>query len=77
MRKAMAMNKVTVSLDDGLYDEQAVRQTVKRFAGVVDVSLRRRGGRLVVTLAAEGDDVDRVAGEFVNIALAESLEKRS
>lgn len=73
----MAMSKVTVSLDSGLYDETAVKQTAKRFAEAVDISVRRRGDRLVVTITTEDGDVDQVAGEFINIALAESLETRS
>lgn len=70
-------SKVTVSLDDSLYDEAAVRETVKAFGEVVDAAVRRRGSALVVTLAVEGDDIDHVAGEFVNIALARTLEARS
>ena len=71
------MSKVNVTLDTQLYDEVAVRETVERFAEAVDVSVRRRKNKLVVSFAVESDEADRIAGEFVNIALAESLEKRS
>jgi hypothetical protein len=69
-------SKVTVSLDDSLYTEDAVRETAAAFAEVVQVSVRRRKSCLVVTLECDGD-ADPVAGEFVNIALARTLEARS
>jgi len=69
------MGKVNVTLDTELYDEGAVRETVARFAESVDVSIRRRRDKLVVSFAVEGDEADRIAGEFVNIALAESLAR--
>jgi len=71
------MSKVNVTLDTQLYDEAAVRETVARFAEAVEVSIRRRKDKLVVSFVVDDGDADRVAGEFVNIALAETLEKRS
>lgn len=70
-------SKVKVSLDTGLYDETAVRETAQRFREVCRTTVRKHGQSLSVTVTADEHDADVVAGELLNIALARTLEKRS
>ena len=70
-------SKIKVRLDRTLYDEAAVRETVELFQDAVEVSMRRYRGNLVLTFSADEEDLERAAGEFVNIALARTLEARA
>ena len=65
-----------------LYDEDAVRETADEFRPVARVTVRKLRDGLSVTVgpprAVAGDDadLDTLAGELANIALARTLEAR-
>jgi hypothetical protein len=72
-------DSVRLYFDGSLYDEAAVRQTTEQFRSVSRVTVRRAGDGLSVTLtplAGAVEDIDTIAGELANIALARTLEAR-
>jgi hypothetical protein len=64
-----------IFFDDTLYDERALHETAAVFADIVEIDIERRDDGLVATIPAD-EQADAIAGEFVNIALARSMESR-
>lgn len=68
---------IRLDIDCELYDEGAVRETVEQFRGVARITTRKSRTGVILTLSTEQADVDQVAGELLNIALARTLEARA
>jgi hypothetical protein len=71
MPRARRRKQLTIAFDARLYPASALRETASAFAQVADVTLKKIGARLRMTVVpkAGAPDDDVIVGEIGNYAL--------
>lgn len=65
-----------IEFHQDFYTREALTETASAFADIVDISVTRSGKTFTVTVP-EDEQAKLIAGEFINIALAHSMEEHS